>query len=68
MGPHYNVFALCVSCKYKYFAKVEIGTSMFQLECPNCHGYDSFVSFIPDEYLKDIAADKAGDGDSDGGC
>ena len=57
MGPHTNVFALCLECKTKWFAKVEIGTSLFQLECPHCQTHNSFPSFIPDKYLEDIVAD-----------
>lgn len=53
-----EVFALCVHCKTRWFASCAIGASLFKLECPTCGKHDSFPSFIPKKYLKDLHVDK----------
>ena len=54
---HFNVMALCLSqssnqevCHNKWIATVVSGTSLFKLECPKCGAFNSFASFLPDEY------------------
>ena len=56
---YYRVFVLCIPCHHKWFASVEIGTSLFLLECPNCHGHDSFPSFVSDNYLVDLTEENS---------
>lgn len=48
--PWFTIIAMCVECKFRWIGSVEASTSLFKLECPNCHMQDSFASFIPQEY------------------
>lgn len=50
--PHFGVLAICLVCLHKWICSVVADTSLFALECPQCHDHDSYASFIPDEYLK----------------
>jgi hypothetical protein len=53
-------FALCCTCKHKWMAQFEaIDTSLFLLECPNCHAHDSFPSFVPRWFIEALGDKKA---------
>ena len=54
-GAWFNVMALCLGCKHKWIGTVECRTSLFKLECPKCGAFDSFASFIPDQWIDSVA-------------
>lgn len=51
----WNAFALCLACGHKWLALVEVRTSLFKLECPECKKQNSFASLVPPEYSSDMA-------------
>lgn len=55
---YFNVIALCLVCTGKWIGTVKATASLFQLECPHCKEFDSFASFIPDEYLEQFGEGK----------
>lgn len=55
-GPYWNVNALCLECFHRWIGGVLAETSLFQLQCPRCGAFNSFASFIPDDYLHAVAA------------
>jgi hypothetical protein len=52
--PWNNVFALCVACTHRWLATVPISVSLLRLECPQCHNFESFPSFIPEGWLETL--------------
>lgn len=53
-GDHFPVCALCLVCFHKWIGLISSKTSLFKLECPNCHNMDSFASFVTEEYLREF--------------
>lgn len=39
-------------CLHRWVAGVPKNTSLFKLECPECHAQDSFATILPSEYLE----------------
>lgn len=62
--PHFNVMAICLArsyddvelnteiCGHRWIGTVIAETSLFSLECPACGSQNSFVSFLPQDYLE----------------
>lgn len=55
----FTAMAICLAesdlgmpCFYRWIAGVEPMTSLFRLECPQCHAQDSFAAVVPSEYLE----------------
>jgi hypothetical protein len=47
----FSALAMCLDCKKRWVAGVPAETSLFMLECPECHEQNSFASILPSEYL-----------------
>jgi hypothetical protein len=50
----FSALALCLSCQKRWTAGVPKDTSLFKLECPDCHDQNSFASILPSEYLEEF--------------
>lgn len=55
--PHFNVFAMCTKCTHRWIGTVHYKTSLFKLECPQCHQQESFASIIPIDYASSFDDD-----------
>lgn len=55
----FTVLAMCCAhpCNFRWVAGVPKETSLFRLECPNCHAQDSFASILPGEYLHEFGVE-----------
>jgi hypothetical protein len=49
--PGWMVIALCVSCGKRWLEAVHARSDLFELKCPACGKQNSFVSFIPTDYV-----------------
>jgi len=52
--PRYTVAAVCVRCFHRWIGSVLARTSLFGLECPECHMQESFASFLPEGYMEEF--------------
>lgn len=50
----WNVFALCLACGTKWIGTVPNNVSLFKLECPHCGNFNSFATFVPDDYVNSL--------------
>lgn len=58
--PHFVMMAVCLNpiwkanflipCHNRWVAVVPARTNTLQLECPACHGQDSFATIIPPSF------------------
>lgn len=55
----FAALAMCVEvkhdghmCLHRWVAGVPKNTSLFKLECPECHAQDSFATILPSEYME----------------
>lgn len=53
----FAALAMCLDCDKRWVAGVPKETSLFKLECPNCHEQNSFASILPSEYLNDFGVE-----------
>jgi hypothetical protein len=53
-APHFMLAAMCLACNKRWIALVIAKTSLFHLECPECHAENSFATFMPQAYLEEI--------------
>lgn len=51
--PHYAVFAMCLPCSRRWVGTIPKDVNPFTLMCPDCGGRDSFITFLPDDYIAD---------------
>lgn len=57
--PHFSILAMCLPCSYRWIGLIVSDVNPLTLECPSCHACESFVSFIPADYLQ-ASAPKGG--------
>lgn len=50
----YTCLILCVPCKNKWVGNVLSSTNIFRIICPSCKKANSFVSFLPPQYMEEI--------------
>lgn len=44
--------AMCCTCMHKWIGFIEVRTSLFNLECPECGVQDSYAAILPSEYVE----------------
>jgi hypothetical protein len=54
----FTALAMCLECQKRWVAGVPKETSLFRLECPECHKQNSFASILPSEYLSEFGVEK----------
>jgi len=58
--PHFNYYALCISCGNTWIATCHYQTNPFKLECPNCGEQKSFCSHVDPEREQLLMEDGGG--------
>lgn len=54
----FAALAMCLACQKRWVAGVPKETSLFTLECPECHEQKSFASILPSEYLGEFGVER----------